>query len=387
MAWNEPGGNNQDPWGSGKKGDKQGPPDLDDAFRDVQKKLGALFGGGRSNNGKGGQPGSSSAIVAGILVLAAAGYLWNAIYTVDEKEQAVILRFGEYQETVGPGLHVYFPPMDVKYQERVTELRTYNLNQQMLTEDENIVEVAMSVQYNIDNIKDYVLNVAKPLISLEEAAQSALRHTVGGAKMYQVLTEGREVMGIEVRERLQSYLNSYGTGLKVSKINIESAQPPKEVQIAFDDVIRAREDEERAKNKAQVYANKVVPESRGQAKRIVENATGYRDETIAKAEGEAARFTKLLAEYQQAPEVTRERLYIETIEDVLSQSNKVLVDVEGGNNMMYLPLDKLMSSQAGSAMPVKQLTTQEINDITTRVTDELNKRVSSSRISTGRSGR
>ena len=136
-----------------------------------------------------------------------------------------------------------------------------------------------------------------------------------------------------------------------------------------------------------MYANKVVPESRGQAKRIVENATGYRDETIAKAEGEAARFTKLLAEYQQAPEVTRERLYIETIEDVLSQSNKVLVDVEGGNNMMYLPLDKLMSSQAGSAMPVKQLTTQEINDITTRVTDELNKRVSSSRISTGRSGR
>ncbi|WP_422449882.1 MULTISPECIES: FtsH protease activity modulator HflK [unclassified Endozoicomonas] len=390
MAWNEPGGNNQDPWGGGNKGDKQGPPDLDDAFRKFQEKLNSMFGGSRKGgggSGGGAQAGSSSGIFIGILILAVAAYIWNAVYTVDEKEQAVILRFGEYAETVGPGLHMYFPPIETKFQERVTELRTYNLLQQMLTEDENIVEVAMSVQYNIDDIKHYVLNVAKPLVSLEEATQSALRHVVGGSEMYQVLTEGREVMGIEVRDRLQAYLDSYGTGLNVAKVNIESAHPPKEVQAAFDDVIRAREDEERAKNKAQVYANKIIPEARGQAQRIIESANGYRDEVVAKAEGEADRFVKLLGEYQQAPEVTRERLYIEAIEDVFSKSSKVLVDVEGGNNMMYLPLDKLTQSHGSSKVPSRQLSAQELNEITTRVTEELNKRVNSSRVSGGRVSR
>ncbi|MFK0569522.1 FtsH protease activity modulator HflK [Endozoicomonas sp.] len=388
MAWNEPGGKNQDPWGGGKKGDKQGPPDLDDAFRKFQEKLNSMFGGGRKGGSSGvGQSGSSSGMFIGILILAAAAYIWNAVYTVDEKEQVVILRFGEYSETVSAGLHMYFPPIDAKFQERVTELRTYNLNQQMLTEDENIVEVAMSVQYNIEDIKDYVLNVAKPLVSLEEATQSALRHVVGGSEMYQVLTEGRENMGIEVRDRLQAYLDSYGTGLNIAKVNIESAQPPKEVQVAFDDVIRAREDEERAKNKAQVYANKVVPESRGQAQRTIENANGYREEVVARAEGEADRFVKLLNEYKQAPGVTRERLYIEAIEEVFSNSSKVLVDVEGGNNMMYLPLDKLTQSSGSSSLPSRQLSAQDLNEITTRVTEELNKRVNSSRASGGRVSR
>ncbi|MGB1271809.1 MAG: FtsH protease activity modulator HflK, partial [Endozoicomonas sp.] len=330
MAWNEPGGNNQDPWGGGNKGDKQGPPDLDDAFRKLQDKLNSLFGGGQKGgaSGNGNSAGSSSGMLVGVLLLAVVAYLWNAVYTVDEKERAVILRFGQYTETVGPGLHMYFPPIDTKVQERVTELRTYNLRQHMLTEDENIVEVAMSVQYNIENIKDYVLYVAKPLVSLEEATQSALRHVVGSSEMYQVLTEGRETMGTDVRDRLQAYLDSYGTGLNVAKVNVESAQPPREVQAAFDDVIRAREDEERAKNKAQVYANKIVPEARGQAQRAIEDANGYRDEIIAKAEGEADRFNKLLSEYKQSPEVTRERLYMETVESVLSKTNKVLVDVE-----------------------------------------------------------
>lgn len=391
MAWNEPGGNNQDPWG-GNKGGNQGPPDLDDALRKFKEKLGGIFGGapsGSNNNSNNGGSGSTSGIFGLIAILAVAIYFWNAIYTVDEKEQAVILRFGEYAETVEPGLHMYFPPIETKFQERVTELRTYNLLQQMLTEDENIVEVGMSVQYNIDDIKAYVLNVAKPLVSLEEAAQSALRHVVGGSKMYQVLTEGREVMGIEVRERLQAYLDSYGTGLRVSKVNIESAQPPKEVQAAFDDVIRAREDEERAKNKAQVYANRIVPEARGQAQRILENANGYRDEVVAKAKGEADRFNKLLVEYKQAPGVTRERLYIETIEQVYSNSNKVFVDVDGGNNMMYLPLDKIMqaSGSTGSSSAPRALNQQELNDITNRVTEELNKRVNSARSSSGRVGR
>ncbi|MGB0360932.1 MAG: FtsH protease activity modulator HflK, partial [Endozoicomonas sp.] len=194
-------------------------------------------------------------------------------------------------------------------------------------------------------------------------------------------------MGIEVRERLQAYLDSYGTGLNVAKVNIESTHPPKEVQAAFDDVIRAREDEERAKNKAQVYANKIVPEARGQAQRTIENANGYRDEVVAKAKGEADRFTKLLTEYKRAPDVTRERLYIETIENVFSNSSKVLIDVEGGNNMMYLPLDKIIQSNASTSMSSKDLSAQELNDITNRVTEELNKRVNNSRASGGRVGR
>ncbi|KEQ18235.1 FtsH protease activity modulator HflK [Endozoicomonas numazuensis] len=392
MAWNEPGGNSQDPWGSGNNkggGKNQGPPDLDDAFRKLQDKLNSMFGGGKSGGSSGGNndSGSFSGMFIGIIVLAIVAYLWNAVYTVDEKERAVILRFGVYTETVGPGLHMYFPPIESKYQEKVTELRTYNLRQQMLTEDENIVEVSMSVQYNIDDVQKYVLNVAKPLMSLEQATQSALRHVVGSSEMYQVLTQGREVMGQEVRKRLQDYQDNYGTGLRIGKVNIESAQPPKEVQAAFDDVIRAREDEQRAKNKAEAYANKVIPEARGKAQRTIEEANAYRDETVARAEGEAERFTKLLTEYHRAPDVTRERLYIDTVQTVLSNTSKVLVDVKGGNNMMYLPLDRL--TQGKSSMPSGQstdLSSQDLSDISNRVAEELNKRVNSAR-SSGRVGR
>ena len=394
MAWNEPGGNSQDPWGSGNNkggGKNQGPPDLDEAFRKLQDKLNSMFGGGKSGGNSGGgssdSGGSSSGMFIGIIVLAIVAYLWNAVYTVDEKERAVILRFGVYTETVGPGLHMYFPPIESKYQEKVTELRTYNLRQHMLTEDENIVEVSMSVQYNIDDVKKYVLNVAKPLMSLEQATQSALRHVVGSSEMYQVLTQGREVMGQEVRKRLQDYQDNYGTGLRIGKVNIESAQPPKEVQAAFDDVIRAREDEQRAKNKAEAYANKIIPEARGKAQRTIEEANAYRDEAIARAEGESQRFIKLLTEYHRAPDVTRERLYIETVQSVLSNTSKVLVDVKGGNNMMYLPLDRL--TQGKSSMPSGQspeLSSQDLTDISNRVAEELNKRVNSAR-SSGRIGR
>ena len=393
MAWNEPGGNNQDPWGGGNKGKNQGPPDLDDALRKLQDKLNSLFGGGKTGGNSGGgnsaSSGSSSGMFIGVLILAAVAYIWNAVYTVDEKERAVILRFGQYVQTVEPGLHIYFPPFETKYQEKVTELRTYNLRQQMLTEDENIVEVSMSVQYNIGDVKSYVLNVAKPLISLEEASQSALRHVVGSSEMYQVLTEGRETMGVEVRKRLQDYQDAYGTGLKVNKVNIESAQAPKEVQAAFDDVIRAREDEQRSKNRADAYANKVVPEARGQAQRELEEANAYRDELVARAEGEADRFVKLLTEYRREPKVTRERLYLETMESVLGTTSKVLVDVEGGNNMMYLPLDRLNQARSGgqAAGGSAGLSQQDLSNIANQVTEELNRRVNSARSSGGRTVR
>ena len=401
MAWNEPGGNNQDPWGGGKKGNDQGPPDLDEAFRKFQNTLKGIFGGSggssSSNNSSRTGGGAGGGLFAGIAIIAIVAYLWNAIYIVDEKERAVILRFGEYYETVDPGLNIYFPPIETKYQYPVTQINTYRLSQQMLTEDENIVEVAMSVQYNIADLKNYVLNDSNPEQSLKEAAQSALRHVVGSSEMYKVLTEGREVLGQEVKGRLQDYLNTYGSGLNIVEVNIESSQPPRQVLAAFDDVIRAREQEQQEKNNAEAYANQIIPEARGDAQRILEDAEGYKQEVISRSEGDAARFTNLLSAYVKAPEVTRERLYLDTMEDVLGASSKILVDVKGGNNMIYLPLDKLMdgkkvksnslgttgSSLSPAAAPT--LSQEEIQALADQVTAEINRRVSSSR--TGRVSR
>ena len=348
MPWNEPGGNNKDPWGSGgQKKNDQGPPNLDEIFKKLQKLLGGVLGGGKkSTSNKGGKNDGNKAIIFLVLIFAVIAYVYNAVYVVDEKERAVILRFGKYVETVGPGLHVYFPPIETRFQTMVTGYRVYRLNQEMLTEDENIVQVALSVQYNISNLKDYELNVANPTLSLEDATQSALRHVVGSSTMHEVLTEGREVMADEVKVRLQSYLDSYGTGLAVSRINVESAQPPKQVQASFDDVIRAREDEERSKNNAQAYANQIIPEARGEAQRIIEKANAYKAEVVALAQGQASRFTSILKAYDKSPGVTRERLYLTTMQDVLSKSTKVMVDDNGSGNVFYLPLDKLMKDSS-----------------------------------------
>ncbi|CAM3623112.1 FtsH protease activity modulator HflK [Parendozoicomonas haliclonae] len=392
MAWNEPGGNNQDPWGGGNKGNNQGPPDLDEAFRKFQQTLKGIFGGkGGSNGGnhsRGGSAGQGggAGLWIGVLVIAVLAYIWNAIYIVDEKERAVILRFGKYVETVDPGLNMYFPPVESKFQYPVTQINTYRLSQSMLTEDENIVEVAMSVQYNIADLKDYVLNDSNPEQSLKEATQSALRHVVGSSEMDMVLTEGRAGLGEEVKERLQDYLDQYGSGLNIVQVNIESSQPPRQVVGAFDDVIRAREEEQREKNKAEAYANQIIPEARGDAQRILEDAEGYKQEVVSRAEGDAARFSNLLGEYKKAPGVTRERLYIETMQELLGSTSKVLVDVEGGNNMMYLPLDKLMDSKKAKASATGMsapsqvtLTQDEISALADQVTAEINRRVSSTR--------
>ena len=353
MAWNEPGGNSndQDPWGGRRGGDRQGPPDLDEALRKLQERLGGLFGGRRRGGSEGGsgRGGVGGALAIGFGVLGAL-WLYNAVYVVDEQEQAVILRFGKYYETVGPGLNLYFPPIDRKFQENVTRERAYSKQGQMLTEDENIVEVPLTVQYRVSNLQEFVLNVDQPEISLQHATDSALRHVVGSTSMDQVLTEGREQMASEVKERLQRFLDSYKTGITVTQVNIQSAAAPREVQEAFDDVIRAREDEQREKNQAEAYANGVVPEARGQAQRILEDANGYRDEVVSRASGEADRFAKLLTEYRKAPEVTRERLYLETMQEMLGNTSKVLVTAgQGQNNLLYLPLDKMVDAQRPAA--------------------------------------
>jgi membrane protease subunit HflK len=359
MAWNEPGGNsnNQDPWGGKRRGgDRKGPPDLDEAFRKLQESLNGLFGGGKKRSGNGGDGGGSSGGGGGLgllgigLVVLAAIWLYSAVYVVDEQEQAVVLRFGKYYETVGPGLNIYFPPMDRKYMENVTRERAYTKQGQMLTEDENIVEVPLTVQYKITNLQDYVLNVDQPEVSLQNATDSALRHVVGSTAMDQVLTEGRELMASEIKKRLQGFMDTYKTGITITQVNVQSAAAPREVQEAFDDVIRAREDEQRSRNQAETYANGVVPEARGQAQRIIEDANGYRDEVISRAKGEGDRFVKLVTEYRKAPEVTRQRLYLETMQDVYSNTSKVLVTgKDGQNNLLYLPLDKMVEGNRGNS--------------------------------------
>lgn len=366
MAWNEPGGgnnsNNQDPWGSGgnrggNRGGKQGPPDLDEALRKLQDSLNNMFGNKKGSGDRGpgrGVGNSGGGIPKGLWVLAAlivlVVWLFNAIYMVDEQEQAVVLRFGEYHRTEEPGLHLYFPPFERKYQRNVTQVRSYRQQGQMLTEDENIVEVPLAVQYRISNLEDFVLRVEDPETSLRHATESALRHVVGSTSMHEVLTEGREAMGVAVTERLQRYLDAYNTGITVVQVNVESAQAPAEVQDAFDDVIRAREDEVRERNLAESYANAVIPEARGGAQRLLEEASGYRDEVVARASGEAQRFNLLVEQYRQAPEVMRERMYLETLQDVMSNTSKILVSGgDGNNNLLYLPLDKLMERSNSGA--------------------------------------
>lgn len=352
MAWNEPGGNsnNQDPWGGRKGGGRQGPPDLDEAFRKLQESLNGIFGSGKKRNGgrEGGGGGFGLLGIGAALLVAV--WLWNAVYIVDAQEQAVILRLGKYHETVGQGLNIYFPPIDRKFQENVTRERSFSKQGQMLTEDENIVEVPLTVQYKISNLKDFVLNVDQPEVSLQHATESALRHVAGSTSMDEVITLGREQMGIEVSKRLQDFLNDYGTGITITQVNIQRATAPGEVKDAFDDVIRAREDEQREKNQAETYANGVVPEARGQAQRLIEDANGYRDEVVARAQGEADRFVKLLGEYHKAPEVTRQRLYLDTMQDVFGNTSKVLVTGQNGqNNLLYLPLDKMIDARSSSS--------------------------------------
>ena len=387
MAWNEPGNNgkDQDPWGGNRRpnGQDQGPPDLDEALGKLIEKFNGLFGGSgnKSASGSGGDTPAPTGKIIGFgaaIVLV----LWAGIgfYTVDQQERAVVLRLGKFSETVQPGLHWNPPLVDSVNIVNVTAVRNVDHRALMLTEDENIVEVGLSVQYVVSSPKDFLLEVRDPESSLLQATQSALRHVVGGSEMHSVLTEGRALLALDIESRLQDLLNDYKTGLEVIKVNIENTAAPSQVQDAFDDVIKAREDEQRVKNEAQAYANGIVPESRGRAQRVSEEARAYREQVVARAEGEATRFTKLLTEYQKAPEVTRERLYIVAMEDVLSNASKVMVDVKGGNNMMVLPLDQIMKNQSfrSATGAGGKVSSSVVDEITSRVIQQLTQGASGS---------
>ena len=360
MAWNEPGGNgDKDPWG-GNRGNRgnQGPPDLDEVFKNLQKKFGSLFGGkgGRSSGGGGGSGIAGGGIGIGI-VIAILLVFWMAtgFYKVEEAERGVVFRFGKHVETTQRGLHWHLPvPIERVEKVDVTKVYTIPLNSTMLTQDENIVDILGTVQYQIDNAEKYLFNVREPELSLTQVTESALRESIGGSKMDYVITEGRGEIAIQVRGIIQEIVNNYETGLNIFKVNIQSAKPPEAVKDAFDDVTQAREDEERFKNEAEAYRNEVLPKARGAAARMREEAEAYRNEVIARAEGEAERFEQLLKEYKKAPQITRDRLYLDMMESVLTNSSKVMVDVEGGNNLLYLPLDKLMDRQSTGKTQVEQ---------------------------------
>ncbi len=352
MAWNEPGGGNKDPW-SGKGGD-QGPPDLDEVVRKLQERLGGLFGGKKKPGGSepgGGRPGlpgggfNPRAIGIGAAVLLVV-WIASGIYIVEPAERGIVLRFGAYKATTEPGPHWHIPvPIERVEMVNVDEISTFTHQASMLTQDENIVDVELTVQSRIQDAADYLFQDQNPDKTLRDVTETVVRKTIGGSKLDYILTEGRSATAQTIQERIQVLINKYKTGLEVTSVNMQPAKPPEQVKEAFDDAIKAREDKERTENKAEAYSNEILPRARGESARIQADAKAYRDKVIAEAGGEAARFLAVLREYEKAPDVTRERLYLDTMQYVLSGSNKVLLDVKGGNSLMYLPLDQLMKQR------------------------------------------
>lgn len=348
MAWNEPGGSgNKDPWGGGRK-DDQGPPDLDEVLKKMQDKLGGLFGG--KGGGRSGSGGGTSKGISFIALIAITVWALSGIYIVDEGRQGVVLRLGAFDRITEPGPHWYprfiekVEVVDVE-QVRSVNMGTVSSEALMLTQDENIVDLQFAVQYKVKDAKEYLFNVREPDTTLRQATETAMREIVGKNEMDFVIKDGRVQVATRTRDLMQQILDGYNTGLVVTNLNMQDAQPPEQVQHAFNDAIKAREDKERLVNEAEAYSNDILPRARGKAARMGQEASAYRDETIAKAQGEAQRFTKVLTEYNKAPKVTRERLYLDAMESVLSNANKVMIDVKKGNSLMYLPLDRLGQRQ------------------------------------------
>ncbi len=353
MAWNEPGGSGgKDPWGGRK--DEQGPPDLDEVVRKLQNKLGGLFGGGSGSSDAprgGGMGAGGIGLILGIAILV---WALSGIYIVDQGTRAVVTQFGAYKETTGPGPHWHPRFIQRVRKVNIENVRSIELGVRteeslMLTQDENIVDVKFAVQYQVGDARNYLFNVVNPDETLRQAMESAVREIVGKSEMDFVLTGGRAEVVNRAQALMQEILDSYQTGLIIAQLTMQNAQAPQQVQGAFADAVKAREDEQRKKNEAEAYANDILPKARGSAARLIEEANAYKEQVIAEAEGESSRFLSVLEEYRKAPQVTRRRLYIDAIESVLSNSSKVVVDTEGSNNLLYLPLDKLMERTRGNA--------------------------------------
>lgn len=346
MAWNEPGNNGKknDPWK--QSGRDQGPPDLDEVFRNFGKKFGGLFGGGKSS----GNGGASAAVVV-VLIIAALVWAFSGFYTIKESERGLILRFGDYHTEVSSGIHWKPTFIDTVIPVDVTSVRSLRTDGFMLTQDQNLVRVTFEVQYRVFDPRRYKFSVVDADRSLHEATDAALRYVIGHSIMDNVLTRGRETVRQNTREELESIIEPYNMGLALVDVNFRDARPPEEVRDAFDDAIKAQEDQERFIQEAQAYAREIEPRARGQVNRVMQEAEAYKQQIVLKAQGEVARFEKLLPEYMAAPKVTRDRMYLETMEQVYSNTSKVLVDVKNSNNLMYLPLDKMLKSGASATTP------------------------------------
>lgn len=360
MAWNEPGGSqDNDPWGGRRK--KQGPPDLDEVVRKLRQKFTGLFGG---KGGAGAGPGPKSNVPAVLMLVAAVLVTWvalDSVYIIQPAERGVVLRFGKYVDTLQPGPSVRLPrPIEQVLRVDVDQIRTVEVGYRsegrqqvavlgeasMLTQDENIVDVKLAIQYKVKSPADYLFHDRDPDITIRDATESSIREVVGKSKMDFVLKEGRSEVAARTKELLQTILDRYNNGLLITSVNLQDAQPPEQVQEAFLDAIRAREDQDRLINEAEAYANEVIPKARGGAARITEDANAYKARIVATAQGDASRFSQILREYQKAPEVTRKRMYLETLESVLGSTSKVLIDVDKGSSLLYLPLDKLTKQAA-----------------------------------------
>jgi len=370
MAWNEPGSDNRDPWGQGNG--QNGPPDLDHLIKDLKKKFsGFLGGGGRKSAGGGGGGGMPSlGGKAWVLIVLVLGLLWAAsgFYVIEQGEQGVELQFGKYKQVTEAGLRWHVPyPVETVEIVNVQQIRTvevgYRSNTRsnqfatvpqealMLTKDENIIDIQFAVQYDIKDPRFLLFNVSENLDQVvRQATESSVREVVGRNTMDFAITGGRAEIAQETRLLLQNILDRYQTGINVKAVEMQNAQPPAEVKGAFDDAVKAREDEVKFRNEAEAYANDIIPRARGSASRVLQEAQAYQASVVAKAQGEASRFTQVLSEYHKAPGVTRDRLYIDAMEQVLSRSTKIMIDQSaGGNNVMYLPLDQLIRQRNDSA--------------------------------------
>ena len=376
MPWNQPGGSDgKDPWGN--KNNQDSPPDLDEIVKNIQKKFSGLFGGSNrrgSNTGSGSGDGKSFGISGVLLILVVLAGIWLAtgFYTIQQGETGVILRFGKFQEATSAGLHWHLPApieskivvntekvqtVEVGYRSTLNNTRqTVQRESLMLTEDENIIDIAFAVQYRISNANDFLFNVSDSMdVLVRSSTEAAAREVVGKTSMDDVITSGRSIVASQTNDILQRILDRYESGIEVVSVDMQHALPPQEVKPAFDDAVKAREDEVRYKNEAEAYSNDIIPRARGKSARIVQESEAYKATVIAQAEGEASRFTSILKEFNAAPGVTRERMYLDGIEKVLSGSNLVMVDQKNSNNIMYLPLDRMLNRY-------------ESRDITTDVT-------------------
>ena len=357
MAWNDP-GKNKNPW---QRKPDQGPPDLDEVVRRLQKKLRSLFGSGSRPPGNGAagvvRAFGFSYIIVGLLII------WGltGFYQNDAAERSVITRFGKYVGTTTAGLNWRLPwPIDSRTVVNVTEFKSFTSTPRMLTLDEALVDIALAVQYRRADPVKFAFNVRDPEATLGEVSESAIREIIGQSKLDFVLELGRQEISAKTKDLVQRTISAYNTGIEVISINLQDVKVPEQVAPAQEDAIKAREDKDRATLSAQTYASDIVPKARGRAVSVVEGAFAYKTRVVADAEGETSRFGALAAEYQRAPAVTRQRLYLETMEQVLGSSTKVIVDTKGTGNMIYLPLDKLIEQRgqpraAGETPPTIRL--------------------------------